>query len=264
MAALAVDICVWLAMTGGTTSATGVWKLLLYVTLTWILAGIGVSLVGALLRPITARPVTKFCRDHHVLKLPPEPRPQLGERFGHHRVYVSDTNELLLGQQRFAAARELARALGAGGFVGLMIFIQVVMINGWVWQILAVVMSLGAVLAWIASVATPVPVQWLATGGEQQRRLTIEYAQLIFRRFTRDIRGPEMAELLVAEGKLYVHLRDGEYILLATVGFGPAGRWRSRRIGYAVHRIVGAPGRIRFENDRIVERLLADQPHLPP
>ncbi|MEE9131357.1 MAG: hypothetical protein V3T84_15165 [Phycisphaerales bacterium] len=238
--------------------------LLVYVTSTWILAGIGVSLVGALLRPITARPVTKFCRDHHVLKLPPEPRPQLGERFGHHRVYLSDSNELLLGQQRFAGSRELARVLGLGGFVGLCIFIQVVMINGWVWQILAVVVSLGAVVAWMRAVATPVPVQWLASSAEQQRRLTIEYAQLIFRRFTRDIAGPEMARLFVAEGKLYLHLRDGELVLLATVGFGPAGRWRSRRIGRAIHRIVGAPGRIRFEKDRAVERLAANRLHLSP
>ncbi|MCH8316783.1 MAG: hypothetical protein IIA64_12500 [Planctomycetes bacterium] len=263
MAAFALNICIWLAVTGGTASVTGVWKLLVYVTSTWILAGIGVLLVGALLRPITARPVTKFCRDHHVLKLPPEPRPQVGERFGHHRVYLSDSNELLLGQQRFAGSRELARALGLGGFVGLFIFIQVVMINGWVWQILAVVVSLGAVVAWIRAVATPVPVQWLASSAEQQRRLTIEYAQLIFRRFTRDIAGPEMARLFVAEGKLYLHLRDGELVLLATVGFGPAGRWRSRRIGRAIHRIVGAPDRIRFENDRVVERLAVNRVDSP-
>lgn len=255
MAAFAINICTWLAVTGGTGRATGVWKLLLYVTSTWILAGIGMSLVGALFRPITARPIIKFCRDHHVLRLPPEPQPQLGERFGHHRVYLSDSNELLLGQHRFAASRELARALGAGGFVGLISFIQVVLISGWVWQTLGVVMSLGTVVAWIGTVSTPVPVQWLASSAEQQRRLTIEYAQLIFRRFTRDIGGAEIARIFVAEGKLYVHLRDGEAVLLATVGFGPAGRWRSRRLGCAINRIVGAPGRIRFENDRVVERV---------
>ena len=256
MAALVLLICISLAVTSGTTSATGVWKLLLDLIVTWIFAGIGASLIGALLRPMTARPVIRFCRDHHVLRLPPEPRPQLGERFGHHRVYLSDSNELLLGQQRFAGARELARALGMGGFVGFIIFFQVVMINGWVWQILAVVFSLGVVAAWIRTIATPVPVQWLASSGERQR-LSIEYAQLIFRRFTIDIAGAEMARLLVVEGKLYVHLRDGEHVLLATVGFGPAGRWRSRRIGCCIHRLVGAPSRICFENDRAVERLAA-------
>ena len=140
-------------------------------------------------------------------------------------------------------------------------FVQGMLISGWVWQILAVVMSLGAIFAWIASVATPVPIQWLASSAEQQRRLTIEYAQLIFRRFTRDIAGREMARLLVTEGKLYLHLRDGELVLLATIGFGPAGRWRSRRIGRALNRIVNAPGRIRFENDRVVERLAANPLH---
>jgi hypothetical protein len=255
MAALALVISISLAVRGGAAPATGVWKLLINVSWASIPAGAGVSLLGALLRPMTARRVTRFCRDRDVLNLPPLPRPQVGERFGHHRVHLSDRDELLLGQQRFAAVRELARALGLGGFVGIIILAQVVLISGLAWQILAVAANLGAVGAWLGAIATPVPVHWLATSADGEPRLSIEYAQLIFRRFTRDISGPQIVKLYVAEGKLSVILRDGGHVLLATVGFGAAGRWRSRRIGCAVRRIVGAPGRIRFENEDVIERL---------
>ncbi len=252
--AFAFDICAWLLVTGGTASATGIWKVLLFATFGCILLGIAVSLLGAAIRPIAALPVRKFCRGHGVLDLPPGPPPQVTERFGHHRVFASSESELLLGQQRAAALRESVRALAAGAFLALVILIQIAL-SSWLWRIVAIGSGLAAVAAWIRSLATPVAVQWLATGEGGNRRLTVEYARLIFQRFVRDLAANEIVRLRVTEGKLYLGLRNGEEVLLATVGFGSAGRWRTRRIGAAIQRIVGGPNRVRYENDQVVERL---------
>ena len=189
-----------------------------------------------------------------MLDLPPGPPPQVTERFGHHRVFASSESELLLGQQRAAALRESVRALAAGAFLALVILIQIAL-SSWLWRIVAIGSGLVAVAAWIRSLATPVAVQWLATGEGGNRRLTVEYARLIFQRFVRDLAANEIVRLRVTEGKLCLGLRNGEEVWLATVGFGSAGRWRTRRIGAAIQRIVGGPNRVRYENDQVVERL---------
>ena len=47
MAAFALNLAIFLAVTSGTTSATGIWRVLLYLTSGWVLLGIAVSLFGA-------------------------------------------------------------------------------------------------------------------------------------------------------------------------------------------------------------------------
>lgn len=220
---------------GGPTPSGILWGTFL-AAVAAIFVGAGMVFAGAAVRPLAAKPIARFSKRNKIGDLPAAPPPQLDERFGHHRVLISTPNEMLLAQRRYVVLVAVAQAVGAalfGAFIGTM---QVILASsGLFWRVVWAVPAVAGVIACIAAMANPVPVQWLiARDHDRKARMTVENVRLIFFRSAIDIAASVVYALHVEEGKLYLYTQNGSCVLLATVGFGDFGEWRTRRLIAAV------------------------------